>query len=142
MSFRWGKTINAYKKWAFIFDREPPFEITTEQSSLSVSSYLRDVISYAHENSLKGADWYRKVIISPTDKNTIQIRFKHPATGASDYPVLSVFDLMNLLQNKKLKVGMKFYSQQELNEVTEVLELAELSVIEHGNDLLEVTHAI
>lgn len=94
MALRWGLTQGAYEKYAYIFERNLPAKISVK-SPISEASYIRDVIRYAHENSLKGATWYGKVKVSAYDQDTIIIS-QRGHDDLTKYPQHTVFDLLTM----------------------------------------------
>ena len=116
MSYRWGLSHNAYQHWSFIFDKELPIEIETEQSSISVAGYLRDVIKYAHQNKLKGADWFKKVTVSPITKDLVRITMKKRYVKINNYPTHGIFDLMEMFQSGQLEEHYKFVISDDCND--------------------------
>jgi hypothetical protein len=138
MAFRWSKTLSAYNQWAFIFEKELPFEIEVDQSSLTISAYLRDIISYANENQLKGADWYKKVTVTPINENTIGIRMKRNQAQVNTYPSKSIFEVMEMAQNGEMRVGYKFISVAPLDELEELLDSLDVHYRDLKNNLVEI----
>ena len=138
MSYRWGKTLSAYNKWAFIFEKELPIELEVEQSSLTVQIYIRDIISYAHENNLKGADWYKKVTVSATGLNTIFIKMKKNHAKVNTYPSKSIFEVMEMKQMGELISGYKFISTAPMDELEELLESLGVTFRDLQNNLVEI----
>jgi hypothetical protein len=128
MSFRWSKTISAYNQWAYIFDKTLPCEITTKQSALTATTYIRDVIEFAYLNNIKGNDWYKAVNVSATSNHTIAIssKKKMPLSAtrimADSFITRSVFDLLELNQDKKLLIGMKFYSAEDFDDLADTMQ--------------------
>jgi hypothetical protein len=140
--YRWSKTINAYQQWAFIFEKELPCEIITEQAALTAMTYVRDVIAYAHANNLKGADWYRKVTVSAIGTHTLYLRLKAKTVTVNTYPSKSIFEIMGMIQDGALPVGYKFISLAPMDELTELLDSLDVSFRIVENNLVEITNEI
>jgi len=139
MAHRWGLTLGAYNKYAYIFDKELPISITVQSGTLAQASYIRDVIRFAHENNLKGADWYGQVKVTTKDGTTITIIAKQTTAVLESYSTSSLLDIISLHQSAAIQNGYKTYIQDELAELDPVCEALNLTYIHHGNNLVEFT---
>ena len=141
MAHRWGLTLGAYNKYAYIFGKELPISIIVQSGTLAQASYIRDVIRYAHENNLKGADWFGQVKVTTKDNNTIWVTPKKSAVVPDSYSSSSLLDIISMHQSAVLQNGYKTYIQDELTELDSVCEALNISYIDHGNSLVEFTVA-
>lgn len=137
--FRWSKTLSAYNQWAFIFEKELPLEVTTKQSALVVVTYIRDIITFAAENNLKGSEWYRKVTVSAIGTNTVTVRTRANQPRISTYPSKSIFEVMEMAQTGGLVSGYKFVSSAPMDELAELLESLSVEFRDLKNNLVEIT---
>ena len=142
MAFRWSKSLNAYEKWKFIFSKNLPLQLETQQSALTVSTYIRDVLWFANENNLLGKEWYKNVVISPIGETTILIQEKRSKgkrlETISAHPTHSIFDLIELAQSGSLKAGYTFLRIDDLEDITELLGQFNITMIDLGDNLCQV----
>lgn len=138
LAHRWGLTAGAYNKYAYIFDKELPVVITCDGGTLTQACYVRDVIKFAHQNQLKGADWYGNVKVTVVDENTIKVLPKQGIQIMDGFPTNSLFDVMNLIQDNKIQNGYKTFISDDLDELKAVCDALGWEYIDHGNKLVEL----
>ncbi len=133
---RWGLTEGAYRKWAFLFDKDLPTEIHVPKGALSHAGYIRDVIRYANENNLKGQDWFGAVQITATSDRTITIIPKGKISIAN-LPSLSAMELLNYYNQGKIVNRFKCYFPDGEEELAHIATSLNLQYVSKGNNIFE-----
>lgn len=133
---RWGLTEGAYRKWAFLFDKDLPTEIHVPKAALSHAGYIRDVIRYAKENNLKGQDWFGAVQITATSDRTITIIPKGKISIAN-LPSLSAPELLDYYNQGKVINRFKCYFPDGESELAHIATSLNLQYVSKGNNIFE-----
>ncbi|MDY0206237.1 MAG: hypothetical protein RBR82_06380 [Pseudomonas sp.] len=134
---RWGLTEGAYRKWAFIFDKDLPAEIIVKKGAISQASYIRDVIRYAAENNLKGGDWLKAVQVTATSETTIAIT-KKAKIGIQNIPSLSPMELLTYFNEGKLTNGFKFFFPEGQDEMAQIAISLGINFVHKGANVMEI----
>lgn len=137
MAYRWSLTQGAYDKYSYIFEQTLPAKIIVN-AAISEASYIRDVIRYANENNLKGADWYKKVKVSAQDQHTIIIADKVARNSATTYPQNTIFDLINMHELGSMPNPYTCYLLDGISTVQSVLEDLGYEVIPMSNNVAQI----
>jgi len=143
VALRWSKTRGAYDKWEYIFSKQIPFNLQIPQgTALSQASNIRDVITFAHENGLPGADWYKKVKVTVIDAFNLQVTWKNKqvedAQAPPKYPMRNIFDLLELESKGNLYSGYRCRISDSLAFVSETLGKLGYEVFEIENSIVEL----
>lgn len=139
MALRWGLTAGAYTKYAFIFKYDLPATIKLPGSSISQACYIRDAIRFAHENGLKGGEWFGQVKVTPVDEG-VQISYKSvAATQITEmYPTHSSFELISLAPT--ITDGYTCYiSKEDQEELPNLASSLKLTYQHLGNNLFTLS---
>lgn len=121
MSLRWGFTEGAYLKFCHHFHKELPIIIPTN-TPIATASHLRDVIKYAHDNSLKGKELFGNVKVSPQANNTVKIYSKYNTATEMVLPTHTIFDLMAMLASPEgISHGYKAHMADGIVPVQEIV---------------------
>lgn len=134
---RWALTVGAYNKYAYIFNNELPCKVKVK--SLSQVAVIRDVLTYARDNNLKGGEWCDKVKVTAVEGPAAYITNKANKSATLDiYSSKSLFEILELAQEGKLS-GVTCYMTDGIDALADLAVSLNFTYMKQGNNLVSFT---